>query len=151
MIDLEAEAEEKRDRQQHKIIQPLNAPAPTPKTDLTKYVFDQPAMGGTLTANAVPEQQQIEQTVDPLSGEVPAQAVTIPAPAQEPAPEPFDTNAPPQTLADLEKAVNSPHTVEEQPPQQEQVQQQNPQGPPPVPPPLPPQATGEINLPPPQQ
>ncbi len=122
MVDLqEQEAEEaadaERQNKHERVIQPLNAPpAPTEKTDLSSYVFEPPTNSGTLTANAVPEHEQIEENIDPMNGQSPADAPILShdAPPAAPEEEIDTTNEARQTLADLEVAVDSPHVKEAQ-------------------------------------
>jgi hypothetical protein len=157
--DLAAEQEESDYvRKAPKVIQPLGAPASTePKTDLSGYVFDQPAATAPAPVVSAPDNPMVVEGVP--FGDKPM----------------FDdSQSAEQTLADLEKAVDSPHVKdlpapgsaeaqsmaeagyrpEDRPPQD---QNQDQPAPPPLPPPMMPMfqppaqsENGELNLPGPQ-
>lgn len=172
MVDL-VEQEEERASHRQKIIQPIGGPAePLQKTNLSSYIFEAPANGGTLTANSVPEYEQPDPSLDPL-----ASPVTDTPIMDHNGPQQDDTeiqDRPEQTLAELEKAVDSPHLAESAqearnaiadavddyvPNPADQIpDDQQKEAPPELPPPfLPPVAQprtgadGELNLPTPQQ
>lgn len=83
----------------------------------SKMILEPPQLGGQLTANSIPEHQQLSPSTDPLSGdsndasiiERPSQFTPPPLPEQ---PESFITPGPDQTLTDIERAVASPHLDE---------------------------------------
>jgi len=177
MVDL-VEQEEERVSRKQKIIQPIGGPAvPQSKTDLTAYVFEPPANGGTLTANSIPEHEQPDVSVDPLAethSDTPIMehgGGLAETPVVEATPESTEPHE--QTLADLEVAVGSPHVTAsaddarsaieqsanvavpnpaDQIPEEQIETQSPPVLPPPFMPPMPaPGPNGEVNLPPPQQ
>jgi hypothetical protein len=112
MTDLAEETE--RTSHKQRVIQPLNSAPEQAKTDLSNYVFEQPETGGTLTANTVPEHENLTPSVDPLSTPQPQTPIlehTNQSPEQPEiatAPELPDTPHE-QTLAELEQAIGSPH------------------------------------------
>ena len=105
MVDLVAEEEEKAYAHKQKIIQPLNVEPPKPKTDLSTVSFDESAVQPVVQpvevaspAQEVDTQSVIEAAQTAISESVvPASQIVDPV-----------TNAE-QTLADLERAVDSPH------------------------------------------
>jgi hypothetical protein len=123
MKDLEAEEAEREYQHKQRVIQPLNTEPSTPKTDLTGYVFDTPvapvASNGppVLGAPPLPEstsqpEQAVPGGVQPAPTVITPQTTTPPVVPSIPQPNPdgsFPTEAPIQTLEDLERAVDSPH------------------------------------------
>jgi nanoRNase/pAp phosphatase (c-di-AMP/oligoRNAs hydrolase) len=106
MIDLVAAEEEKAYAHKQKVIQPLNVEPPKPKTDLSTVSFDdpsapspeQPSTTATETSPTATNQSAIEAAQAVIS-ELAAPASEIPNPVASAE----------QTLADLERAVDSPH------------------------------------------
>jgi hypothetical protein len=104
MVDLVAAEEEKQYAHKQKIIQPLNAEPPKPKTDLSNFNFDASAPHQpTEEAGAVPPVQESQDSPVTQQETGPIQDASV-------VPEIItDQPTPEQTLADLEKAVDSPH------------------------------------------
>lgn len=145
-----AEEEEKR-LHHEKVIKPLNAPESRPKTNLRSYVFDNNSPAPMFTANTQPDVPQSELSADPSK---PLETSLMPqneTSNNESATESQQvmSEKPEQTLADLERAVDSPHLLQADVPQS--ATNEEPSTAPPVPPPLPPFDSNEIKLPPPQQ
>lgn len=179
MVDLVVAEEEKQYAHKQRIIQPLNAAPEAPKTDLSNFSFDTPA---PATPPAPVQEPQVAPDVpvqspeEALAHEQMAASEAGPIEDSSIVPEVVtDQPTPEQTLADLEKAVDSPHLAETArngineaiggvpelnlpadgvTTEQSQVDQSVP--PPPLPPPLmppymqPQTAPGEMNLPSPQ-
>ena len=90
-----------------KVIQPLpETDTEEPKAD-TRLVLEPPTLGGKLTANTEPE--ALDPSTDPLGASTPSGPMLSHNEAA--APQTFDTPSP-DTLTDLEKAVESPHIDE---------------------------------------
>lgn len=145
-----AEEEEKR-LHHEKVIRPLNVPESRPKTNLRSYVFDSNSTAPMFTANTQPDVPQSELSADPSK---PLETYLMPQDEtsnNESATESQQviSEKPEQTLADLERAVDSPHLMQADVPQNATNEEPSPA--PPVPPPLPPFDSNEIKLPPPQQ
>lgn len=128
MIDLAAAEEEKKYIHKQRVIQPLNVEPAKPKTDLASFNFDAPD-AGAATPMAVEEVPPVSADLPgavPAADPVPAEPVVEQAaPAETPQPEVAsvesseivpevitDELTPEQTLADLEKAVDSPHLAD---------------------------------------
>ena len=186
MVDLVVAEEEKQYAHKQRVVQPLNVEPPKPKTDLSNFSFDAPAPVVPPVPDApVPEAQAVPEAPaqspeEALAHEQMAASEAGPIEDNSVVPEVItDQPTPEQTLADLEKAVDSPHLAavadaardainesaggvpelnfpaEEVVSEQPQQDQSTPP-PPPVPPPLmppymqPQNAPGEMNLPTPQ-
>lgn len=95
-----------------KVIQPLSPEeVKQPKSD-SRLILEPPTLGGKLTANSEPE--GLDPATDPL------RATTQTGPMlshEEPRSQDTATAAPADSLAELEKSVESPHIVENKAPQ----------------------------------
>ncbi|MCA9347239.1 hypothetical protein KC930_01500 [Candidatus Saccharibacteria bacterium] len=89
MVDITAQEEEKAYAHKQKVIQPLNVEPPKPKTDLSSYSFDDQKANTDQQPQSTEENAIIPETM-----------------GDQPTPE--------QTLADLEKAVDSPHLAQQE-------------------------------------
>ena len=186
MVDLAVAEEEKQYAHKQRVIQPLNVETPKPKTDLSSFSFDAPV--ATSAPALQPEAQSVSEAIpapnepiqsaeEALAHEQIAVSEAGPIADSSVVPEVItDEPTPEQTLADLERAVDSPHLADiadaardaingavgtvpefnlpaEEAATEEQQPEPNNPPPPPVPPPLmppymqPQNAPGEMNLP----
>ncbi len=95
-------------------ISGYDLPGEPQASDGKQLVTDPPQLGGQLTANSVPEYEQLTASTDPLSAKAPTPIIERQDRhmAQEPSQpvESIDLLQPnDQTLTDIEKAVDSPH------------------------------------------
>ena len=175
MVDLAVQEAEKEYSHHQRVIKPLSAPdEPVSKTALTDYKFDAPTPGVVAPTPGAADVAANPMTVQGVPfGEQPA---VVPELQPEPQPEVINTEpTAEQTLADLERAVDSPHVAQDAArysgaehramaeagyvPEPKAPENETDQpAPPPLPPPMmpmfmPPRQSGdgELNLPSPQQ
>ncbi len=112
-LEAEAQAAQVSNEPEQPVIEETEAPQPEPTEPVEgRLVLDPPQLGGQLTANSVPEYEQYSPSTDPLS-------VASPTPLLERTDDQVaepdvipEATTPDQTLADLERSLDSPHVQE---------------------------------------